>query len=65
MSALLASEGFLSLQEYFGMSVSTFVHHNKTHLRMKEDRGKESSREREKGWMKDIGEKKGFRGYTD
>lgn len=45
MSALLASVGFLSLQEYFGMSVSTFVHHNKTHLKMKEDRGKESSRE--------------------
>lgn len=40
-----ASVGFLPLQEYFDLSVSTFVpHNNQRNLNMKEDRGRDGSR---------------------
>lgn len=48
MSALPGSVGFLPLQEYFGLLVSTFVYrNNKRHLRMKEHSRIEREKERE------------------
>lgn len=47
MSALPGSVGFLPLQEYFGLLVSTFVYrNNKRHLRMKEHSRIEREKER-------------------